>query len=81
MDKITQKQFNVLRAIKKHFDDIGIMPTYRDLGEIMNVTQPAIYGHCQALYKKGFIRIIPNVSRGIIITDLGFQELGKLNAD
>ncbi len=65
---LTAKQASVLGYIK-HFRDVsGMMPTYNDIKIGMGFKSAnAAREHCRLIARKGHIRIIPRISRGITI--------------
>lgn len=56
-----------LRVIVSMRDKNGITPTQRDLVTQLGVTQTAVRFRLKSLERKGFIRLIPRASRGIIV--------------
>ena len=57
MEKLTNKQENVLIAIKKYIANNGYPPTVRELGSLLNLTSTAtIQSHLQTLERKGYIK-------------------------
>lgn len=57
MEKLTNKQENVLVAIKKYIAKNGYPPTVRELGSILNLTSTAtIQAHLKTLERKGYIK-------------------------
>lgn len=58
MNTLTKKQNEVLAFIKKHLDDCGYAPSYREIGEHFKLSSSAtVHGHIQSLVDKGMIRI------------------------
>ncbi|MCX6715321.1 MAG: transcriptional repressor LexA [Candidatus Uhrbacteria bacterium] len=58
MSNLTKKQNEVLAFIKKHLDDCGYAPSYREIGEHFRLSSSAtVHGHIQSLVDKGMIRI------------------------
>lgn len=55
---LTKKQSDVLHIIKKHIDDYGYAPSYREIGEQLGLSSPStIHAHVQALAEKNIVRI------------------------
>lgn len=71
MSDLTERQTEVLGAIKTLLRERGIPPTTREIGKVLGIEdQPnAVSQHLEALEKKGFIRRYPGVSRGIVLTE------------
>ena len=66
MEKLTFTQYNVLRFIKAHANKNGFPPTRAEIAKhfgwasVNGAQQHLIY-----IQKKGHIKIIPGISRGI----------------
>lgn len=70
MKKITDRQDQVLTFIRAYTDKQGYPPTRRDITNEFGFRSPnAAEEHLRALARKGFIELIPNTSRGIILAD------------
>ena len=67
METITERQKKVIEFLKSYRKTRGYPPTMREIGEHFGFTWPAARGHLEALERKGFVRMIPNTSRGIEI--------------
>ena len=77
MDKLTQRQSQVLLFIQEFIDAMGMPPTRaeiaRDLGfRSVNAAEE----HLRALERKGVIELIPGTSRGIQLKDFLRDQLG-----
>lgn len=77
MDKLTQRQSQVLLFIQQFIDAMGMPPTRaeiaRDLGfRSVNAAEE----HLRALERKGVIELIPGTSRGIQLKDFLRDQLG-----
>ncbi len=70
MEKLTQRQNNILDFLKSYIRDHGYPPTMREIGEHFGFTWPGARGHLMALEKKGFIKINPLKARGLEVTGL-----------
>ena len=68
MNKLTDKQIEVLVNIKNFTNEHGYSPTVRELAELLNVSSPAtIHTHLKILVNKGYITYVPKSSRTIRI--------------
>ena len=55
--ELTERQEEVLRAIKNFILERGYSPTIRQLGEILHISNPsAVFKHVQSLERKGYVR-------------------------
>ncbi|HEY6871128.1 MAG TPA: transcriptional repressor LexA [Geobacteraceae bacterium] len=72
MEKLTQRQQEVLDFITAHLESRGYPPTLREIGEHLGVSGTlGVMKHLDALEKKGFIRKTAGSSRGIAISGYG----------
>ncbi len=56
MPPITKKQSEVLDFIRKHLEENGYAPSYREIADHFGLSSPAtVHGHVQALLEKGLI--------------------------
>ena len=75
---VTTRQVEVLRAIARLREQMGIPPTVRELaGDLGIASTQGITDHLRALEKKGLIERRPLVSRGLFLTTAGRQLLGQ----
>jgi repressor LexA len=66
MEKLTQRQQQVLDIVRQHIDDTGYPPTRADIAQQLGFRSAnAAEEHLKALARKGAIEIIPGASRGI----------------
>ena len=64
--KLTERQNEVLNAIRAHIRQHGIPPSRSELAGRLNLrSQTAVDQHLNALAKKGWIELLPWVDRGI----------------
>ena len=57
MEKLTDKQIEVLESLKKYLALHGYPPTVRELGEALGLSSPATtHFHLNKLEKKGYIK-------------------------
>jgi len=71
MHQATDRQLEVLSFIKSYIKYIGIPPSRMDIANFFEFGQNSATDHIQALQNKGYLTIIPGVSRGITITNKG----------
>ena len=75
MEKLTERQSQVLEIIRKSVESSGIPPTVAEITLAMGVSSTnGIRGHLQALERKGAIELVPNASRGIRLLDQAESE-------
>ena len=82
MEKLTQRQQQVLDLIRDHIDDTGYPPTRADIANKLGFKSAnAAEEHLKALARKGAIEIIPGASRGIRLPDTaGIPIVGRVAA-
>ena len=79
MEKLTERQGQILEFIRETVADSGMPPTVAEITAAMGVSSTnGIRGHLQALERKGAIELVPNASRGIRL--LGQPEPGEQQA-
>lgn len=75
MEKLTDRQKEILDFIRETVAASGMPPTVAEITAAMGVNSTnGIRGHLQALARKGAIELIPNASRGIRLLDMGTDE-------
>lgn len=75
MEKLTERQKEILEFIRETVAASGMPPTVAEITAAMGVSSTnGIRGHLQALERKGAIELIPNASRGIRLLDLESEE-------
>ena len=66
MNKLTNRQSQVLDFIRSHIEATGYPPTRADIANELGFRSPnASEEHLKALARKGAIEMIPGTSRGI----------------
>ena len=82
MDKLTDRQAQVLDLIKTHMAACGYPPTRADIAKELGFKSPnAAEEHLKALARKGVIEMIPGTSRGIRLNvDTGLPVVGRVAA-
>ena len=65
-NKLTYMQEIVLECINKYYEENGETPTLSELCEMAGLnTRSTVHEHLKNLQKKGYIRVIPKLKRGI----------------
>ncbi|RLA49403.1 MAG: LexA repressor [Gammaproteobacteria bacterium] len=82
MEKLTQRQQQVLDVVRQHIDQTGYPPTRADIArELGFKSANAAEEHLKALARKGAIEIIPGASRGIRLPhSAGIPIVGRVAA-
>ena len=82
MDKLTNRQQQVLDVIRRYMDDTGYPPTRADIArELGFKSANAAEEHLKALARKGAIEMIPGASRGIRLPNSqGIPIVGRVAA-
>lgn len=82
MEKLTQRQQQVLDIIRQHIDDTGYPPTRADIArELGFKSANAAEEHLKALARKGAIEMIAGASRGIRLPESsGIPIVGRVAA-
>ena len=82
MEKLTQRQEQVLAVIRRHIDNSGYPPTRADIAKELGFKSAnAAEEHLKALARKGAIEIIAGASRGIRLPEeLGIPIVGRVAA-
>ena len=82
MDKLTQRQQQVLDLIRRHIDQTGYPPTRADIArELGFKSANAAEEHLKALARKGAIEMIAGASRGIRLPESrGIPIVGRVAA-
>ena len=82
MDKLTNRQQQVLDLIRRHIDETGYPPTRADIARELGFRSAnAAEEHLKALARKGAIEIIPGASRGIRLPETqGIPVIGRVAA-
>ncbi len=65
MEKLTKRQEQAARAIRRFISECGHSPTVRELAEELNINVRAAFGHILALERKGVISREKGKSRSI----------------
>lgn len=64
--QLTERQNDALEAIRRHIKHYGMPPSRSELGKALNIgNQAGVERLLSALAKKGWVRLLPSVDRGI----------------
>ncbi|MEP1472231.1 MAG: transcriptional repressor LexA [Halieaceae bacterium] len=82
MEKLTNRQQQVLDIVKQHIDDTGYPPTRADIAKELGFKSAnAAEEHLKALARKGAIEMIAGASRGIRLPESrGIPIIGRVAA-
>jgi repressor LexA len=82
MEKLTNRQQQVLDIVRQHIDDTGYPPTRADIAKELGFKSAnAAEEHLKALARKGAIEMIPGASRGIRLPESrGIPIIGRVAA-
>lgn len=76
MIRVTARQRDVLREIRRFQRKHGYTQSVRELCEALGVSSTAtIQSHLNALSRKGCVTRIPNTERSLVITEAGHAVL------
>jgi repressor LexA len=76
MDRLTDRQLEVLRFIARQIEDLGYPPTIREIGEALDIRSTnGVNDHLKALERKGYLTRDPVKSRALIPTSLAREVL------
>lgn len=82
MEKLTQRQQQVLDIVRQHIEDTGYPPTRADIAQKLGFKSAnAAEEHLKALARKGAIEMIAGASRGIRLPEsAGIPIIGRVAA-
>jgi len=82
MEKLTQRQQQVLDIVRQHIDETGYPPTRADIAQRLGFKSAnAAEEHLKALARKGAIEMIAGASRGIRLPESsGIPIIGRVAA-
>jgi SOS-response transcriptional repressor LexA len=75
MITLTDKQKDLLKEIYDFREKNGYPPTLEELSKKLNKTKKAIADQLKLIEKKGYIKIIPRIARGIVIYESKIKEI------
>lgn len=69
---LTNRQRDILRFIASSTERLGYPPTRREICDRFGFrSSNAASDHLSAIERKGFIRVVPEIARGIVLTERG----------
>lgn len=82
MDKLTQRQTQVLQYLHEHLQSTGFPPTRAEIASALGFRSVnAAEDHLKALHRKGAIQLTHGASRGIrLLQTPGLPVIGKVSA-
>lgn len=69
MKTLTSRQRDVLAFVRGYLASHGYPPSVRELAETLDITGNAVHGHLTAIERKGHLRRVPGIARGITLID------------
>ena len=77
MEKLTNRQQQVLELVRRHVDDTGYPPTRAEISRQLGFKSAnAAEEHLRALQRKGVLDLVPGASRGIQLKDSLRDQMG-----
>jgi repressor LexA len=67
MQKLTKTQINLLNAITKLKESLGMSPTVKEIADELSIQPPSVHEALRRLEEKGYIRRAPRKARSIEI--------------
>jgi repressor LexA len=75
-EPLTKRQREVFDFIVAEIRDRGIPPTVREIGKHFGITSPnGVIFHLKVFARKGYIKHLPDIARGIVVVDDPQAEL------
>ena len=69
MKKLTDTQYLILWKIKNFIKINKYSPSIRDIAAMQDITVKGAYDHVMAIKKKGFLEMIENKSRTMVLSN------------
>jgi DNA-binding FadR family transcriptional regulator len=66
---LSPKQRELLKMLEVQRAKTGMTPTQRELVRLLGITQTAVRDRLVTLARKGYILLLPRLSRGIVIVE------------
>ena len=80
MNKLTERQRDVLNAVRDYIREVGVPPSRREIARAIGLRSAGgVEVHLTSLYRKGWIDLIPDIERGIRLRSAG--ELPLIEPD
>jgi len=64
---LTDRQIEILEFVRGFISENGYSPSIREISNNFNITPKGAQEHIIAIEKKGYIKRIPKIARGIIV--------------
>ena len=78
MNRLTDRQLEVLRFIARQIEEEGYPPTIREIGEALDIRSTnGVNDHLKALERKGYVERDPVKSRAVVPTLAAREALGQ----
>jgi repressor LexA len=78
MNRLTDRQLEVLRFIARQIEEAGYPPTIREIGEALDIRSTnGVNDHLKALERKGYVERDPVKSRAVVPTQAAREALGQ----
>jgi repressor LexA len=78
--ELTTAQSRVLDFIRKSMVEHGWPPTRAEIAAAMGYRSPnAVQDHLKAIQRKGYIELIPDISRGIRLTAMPTEQISMMD--
>ena len=75
---ITKKQHEIVKYIQKYQTKHGLSPTLAEIGDSLGITRMTVHEHIGKLEKKGMLKRVRDVSRGIsLVEESGASRAGR----
>jgi repressor LexA len=67
MKDLTDKQKQLYNLLLEYYSEVGYSPTLKELSEMLGVSIPAVKARLIWIEKKGYIKLVGSIHRGINI--------------
>lgn len=86
MERLSDRQLQILEYIKNRLQQDGVLPSYREIGDAMGIRSTnGVSDHIKALVRKGYLARVGGsgkaaLARSMALTDLAQEALGSASA-
>lgn len=63
----TPRQEEIFQYILRFIKDNEFPPSRQEIADAFTISRPCAHEHLTKIERKGYLKIIPNISRGIVI--------------